>query len=325
MESLTRETIITSRNLIYTYYTSNLKTPRPIVLCIHGWPDTAALWSDFITNHLLQHNYGVIALDCLGYGGSSKPRDPGYYILRDMAEDVIEILNKEGVGKVIALGHDWGVPLGQRVYNYHPERVKGLVTVGFPYHPGPGLPFDLDSTLQKSIERFGYGLYWHFKLLSANDGAEILNTHIESLWTICHARDPKLWLSTFCKEDGLQNFLLEDKRVPVQRHADGPFKDAFLTRMRTDGFESSLMWYKALIAGLYSNMDLPKERYVVVVSYLHVAMGLDVVTSPNLLGGGRLSPPTSLPRNQTPVTRQQSECNKPTGEFWPHHTNLAWR
>lgn len=89
MESLTKETITTSRNLIYTYYTSNLKTPCPIVLCIRGWPDTAALWSDFITNHLLQHNYGVIALDCLGYGGSSKPIDPGYYMLRDMAKDVM--------------------------------------------------------------------------------------------------------------------------------------------------------------------------------------------------------------------------------------------
>lgn len=195
--------------------------------------------------------------------------------------------------------------MGQRVYNYHPERVKGLVTVGFPYYPGPGLPFDLDTTLREAVERFGYGLYWHFKLFGAYDGVEILAAHIECLWTICHARDPELCLGTFCKDE-LRNFLLEDKRVPVQPYADGALKNAFLTRVRTDGFQSSLMWYKALIAGLHSNMDLPKEKYVVDVPYLHVAMGLDVVTSPNPLGGGRLNPPPSLLRNQTTIRTQQA-------------------
>lgn len=117
-----------------------------------------------------------MAIDCLGYGGSSKPTDPKLYTLRGMADDVIEILDNKGVVEVIPIGHDWGSPIAQRIYNYHPERVQGLATVGYPYHPGSGLPFDLDETLQHSFDLYGYGFCWYFKLFAADDGAEILNS-----------------------------------------------------------------------------------------------------------------------------------------------------
>jgi soluble epoxide hydrolase/lipid-phosphate phosphatase len=159
MDSLEKKTISVSRSLTYTYYTSLARDSLPTCLLVHGWPDTAELWSDLITNHLQPAGYGVVAIDCLGYGGTSKPTDYQSYNFQRMSQDVVDILNNEKLDKVISLGHDWGCGLSQRVYNYHPDRVSGVVLVNVAYLAPTPEPFDLDQTLELTSQFFGYGTY----------------------------------------------------------------------------------------------------------------------------------------------------------------------
>jgi pimeloyl-ACP methyl ester carboxylesterase len=67
------------------------------------------MWSDLITNRLLPAGYGVLAPDCLGYAGTSKPTTTSSYNSEGMTADLCEILDAEHIPKVISLGHDWSV------------------------------------------------------------------------------------------------------------------------------------------------------------------------------------------------------------------------
>ena len=104
MDKLDNKTIKVSRGLSYNYYTSPAKHSQPTLFLAHGWPDTAALWSGLVADYLLPNGYGIVAIDCLGYGGTDKPTDYTAYDLQKMSADVIEILDKESVDKIVSTG-----------------------------------------------------------------------------------------------------------------------------------------------------------------------------------------------------------------------------
>lgn len=58
--------------------------------------------------YLGDRGFVVLAVDLLGFGGSSKPVDPELYRSSLICRDIIELLDHEGLGddKVIAVGHD---------------------------------------------------------------------------------------------------------------------------------------------------------------------------------------------------------------------------
>ncbi|KAL6399572.1 hypothetical protein AUP68_18122 [Ilyonectria robusta] len=108
LSKLTRKTLQVSRGFSYTYYTSPAQDSKPTLILFHGWPDTARLWAGLINDYLLPLGYGIVALDCLGYGGTSKPTDLSSYAWQHMTADAVEILDAEKLATVISVGHDWG-------------------------------------------------------------------------------------------------------------------------------------------------------------------------------------------------------------------------
>lgn len=261
MEKIDKKTIKVSRNLTYTYYTSPAKDGQPTLLLVHGWPDTAELWNAFTTDYLVPNGYGVVALDCLGYGGTDKPTDYHEYDFQKMTGDIIEILDKESIDKVVSLGHDWGSALAQRVYNFHPDRVIGVVAVNVAYIP-PG-PFDLDTVLEATQQAFGYGtltqtqprpsltkyrygVYWYWKFFTADDGAPTMNKNVDSVFDVAHGI-PETWLDTFCKPDGMRNFVSEGRRQEVESYVTDDFRSNLVERLKRDGFDAPQCWWVPLL------------------------------------------------------------------------------
>ena len=76
------------------------------MLFCHGFPTPAYVWNKVVP-FFEPLGYGIVAPDLLGYGGTDKPTDPTFYIGSGHAQDVVDILDKENISKVIALGHDW--------------------------------------------------------------------------------------------------------------------------------------------------------------------------------------------------------------------------
>ncbi|CAN8099937.1 unnamed protein product [Discula destructiva] len=278
METLTRKTLTTQRGFTYTYYVSPAEGSKPMLLLQHGFPDSAAEWADLITVHLKPAGYGIIALDQLGYAGTSKPTDPADYTFTGITSDFIDILDAEGLDKVVPLGHDWGSRSAQMLYNLHPERVSALVLVNVGYSGVSKEPFDLDASIAKTEAALGHGLGWYWKFFTADDGARLLQEHADLVFDILHA--PQSWLEILCTKDGVRKAIesrgqgLDLTRRP---YATEEMKKTFVDRMKQDGFEAPVCWYKSPTFGHQAG-EGNLENNVVNVPTLYVGYSYDVVS-----------------------------------------------
>lgn len=108
---------------------------RPLI-CLPGWPQT---WYSFhpVAQELAQH-YRVLLVDYRGMGSSDKPETG--YDKKTMAQDVYELVQQLGLGKVSLLGHDiGGMVASSFVYN-HPEATDKLVILDGT-HPSEGMMY----------------------------------------------------------------------------------------------------------------------------------------------------------------------------------------
>src|SRR5271154_1307051 len=64
----------------------------PMILLLHGWPDTSALWDD-VTPDLVAAGYRVAAPDLRGCGRSDKPDDLASYQMHHLIADVAAIVD----------------------------------------------------------------------------------------------------------------------------------------------------------------------------------------------------------------------------------------
>jgi len=94
----------------------------PIVL-IHGSGGAINWWDDVIP--LLSQDHRVIAVDMLGYGGSSKPKE-GYEV-ESQAALIAQVLASVGVEKATVVGHSFGGMVATALAESSPELVSGVV------------------------------------------------------------------------------------------------------------------------------------------------------------------------------------------------------
>ena len=105
--------------------------PRPVVLCLHGFPDHHRTFRAQIAA-LTQAGYRVVAPLLRGYEPSSQPIDDDYHTIR-MVEDVLGWIEYLGALRVHLVGHDWGAVIGYQVAALAPERLLSLTTIAVPH------------------------------------------------------------------------------------------------------------------------------------------------------------------------------------------------
>jgi len=104
----------------------------PIVLCVHGFPDTMRSFRLQLPA-LAAAGYRAVAPTLRGYQPSSQPPDGDYHIVR-MAEDVVGWIDALGAERVHLVGHDWGAVIAYAVASLAPERLSSLCTIAIA-HP----------------------------------------------------------------------------------------------------------------------------------------------------------------------------------------------
>jgi pimeloyl-ACP methyl ester carboxylesterase len=105
----------------------------PLVLLVHGFPDTAHGW-DATMPALAQAGFRVVAPFTRGIHPTQIPAD-GAYDLETLGRDVLAWIEALGEKQAIVVGHDWGAGAGYVAAALQPERLKLLVTMAIP-HPG---------------------------------------------------------------------------------------------------------------------------------------------------------------------------------------------
>lgn len=284
LSKLTQKTLKVSRGFTYKYYVSPAQGSKPTLILFHGWPDTARLWADLINNHLVPQGYGVVAPDCLGYGGTSKPTDTPSYAWKHMTADAVEILDAEGIPAAISFGHDWGSAMAQRLYNLHPSRVIGLVIVNVTYIP-PKPGFDLDAVNAATRKAFGAGIYeyWHFH--AADDAPGIMRHNLESLYSMAFG-DPATWLENMCSPGGMRRWVSGGHVQPTLPFATAEHKADFMERLSGEaGLEAPSCWYRSFTDGAQNESEemVAEEDKVVKVPTLYWGGEGDVVCRPATL------------------------------------------
>jgi pimeloyl-ACP methyl ester carboxylesterase len=106
----------------------------PVVLLLHGFPEFWYGWRHQI-GPLAAAGFRVVIPDQRGYNTSSKPRGVARYRLRELASDVVAIIDQLGRRRVYLAGHDWGAMVAWAVAAWHGDKVTRLVILNVP-HPG---------------------------------------------------------------------------------------------------------------------------------------------------------------------------------------------
>jgi pimeloyl-ACP methyl ester carboxylesterase len=106
------------------------KSPQPngeTVLLLHGKNFNGAYWGETM-KALLASGYDVIVPDQIGFGKSTKP---GHYqyTFQQLAENTRALLEKEGIGKSVVLGHSMGGMLATRYALMYPQHTEQLILV----------------------------------------------------------------------------------------------------------------------------------------------------------------------------------------------------
>jgi pimeloyl-ACP methyl ester carboxylesterase len=108
----------------------------PVVL-LHGWPQHWWSWRDVIEP--LSERYRVICPDIRGLGWSEG--SAAGYRFRDLAFDLLGLLDELGIDRTRLVGHDWGTAAGYSACLGRPDRiVKYVATAGVTPWSADGAP-----------------------------------------------------------------------------------------------------------------------------------------------------------------------------------------
>lgn len=103
----------------------------PLVLLLHGFPDTARSWND-VMPRLASKGYRAVAPFMRGYRPTAIP--VGDTDMKTLAHDALALIEALGEKSAIVVGHDWGATAAYGAASIAPERVRKLFTLAIP-HP----------------------------------------------------------------------------------------------------------------------------------------------------------------------------------------------
>jgi haloacetate dehalogenase len=170
----------------------------PPLLLIHGNPQTHAMWH--LVAPELARSFTIVAPDIRGYGQSFKPpatADHAPYAKREMARDMVELMQSLGHDRFFVAGHDRGGRLAHRLAIDHPECVRRLVLL------------DIVPTIEhfeRADMKFGLGYYHWFWFAQPHPFPEDVICAAPEAWFRAHtSREPKP--PDFFKPEALADYL----------------------------------------------------------------------------------------------------------------------
>lgn len=130
----------------------------PLVLLIHGWPESWYSWRHQLTA-LAAAGYRAVAPDMRGYGASDKPQAVEDYDIHHVTGDVASLVTALGEEKAILVGHDWGAIVSWNAMLLHPDKFSAYAAMSVP-NSGRGAVSPIDAMKRGYGDNFYYILYF---------------------------------------------------------------------------------------------------------------------------------------------------------------------
>ncbi|KZT62779.1 alpha/beta-hydrolase [Calocera cornea HHB12733] len=209
----------------------------PVLLLLHGFPDLWYGWRNQI-GPWCRHGWRVIAVDMLGYGGTSKPDDAQEYSSGKIAKDLASLLDVLSIDRVVVVGHDWGAYAAWKFCQWQTNRVRAVVTLSVPLMPRSPVLTPLPA-LAKMIPDFSYMLFF-----SAPDSPPKLEKNAGKTIDLLF-RSSKTWI-----RDLTRNNVMEQSIVHNDIGRGDLLNDSELAYYSQNfvkgGFRGPTNWYRAL-------------------------------------------------------------------------------
>jgi pimeloyl-ACP methyl ester carboxylesterase len=116
------------------------------VLALHGWPQHHYEWRDLLGDP--PQGLRIIAPDLPGYGWSGPA--PHRWQKQQVASDVLALLDRLGLRRVILVGHDWGAYVGYLMALREPQRFSAYLALNIAH------PWQTPKTVGPHLWRFYY-------------------------------------------------------------------------------------------------------------------------------------------------------------------------
>ncbi|OYN75594.1 alpha/beta fold hydrolase [Mycolicibacterium sphagni] len=139
----------------------------PLVLMLHGFPDTAHTW-DALRPLIAAKGYRAVSPFMRGYHPSGLPLADADQ--ETLARDPLALIEALGADEAVLIGHDWGAGAAYSAAALGPDRVTKLITVAIPH------PATLKPALRKlwGVRHFAvYKLPGAAKRFARNDFAAL--------------------------------------------------------------------------------------------------------------------------------------------------------
>lgn len=99
----------------------------PPIVFVNGWSASGLVWPEAVIAEL-ERDHLVLRIDNRGTGWSHQMPRP--YTIRDLADDVVAVLDDRGLDRAVVVGLSMGGMIAQELAMRHPARVAHLVLLG---------------------------------------------------------------------------------------------------------------------------------------------------------------------------------------------------
>ncbi len=127
----------------------------PVVIFLHGFPEFWYGWRRQI-GFFADQGYRVVVPDQRGYNLTAKPVAIAAYRVRELMQDVVELIAALGAGKVYLAGHDWGAAVAWGLAAFHPHLLHKVVVINVPH------PTVMRATLRTQLDQLRRSWYIFF-------------------------------------------------------------------------------------------------------------------------------------------------------------------
>ena len=168
---------IQTNDLHISYFAAGLDNDGPLVICLHGFPDSAHTWRHLLPR-LADAGYRAVAPFLRGYAPTEVPPD-GRFQTAASAMDALALRDALGGGAdSVIIGHDWGAVITHIAANVRPDALAKVVTMAVP--PGNAVGVAFLSNLAQ-IKRSWYMFFFQHPFADFVVGANDL-AYIDMLW-----------------------------------------------------------------------------------------------------------------------------------------------
>ncbi|KAH9851390.1 alpha/beta-hydrolase [Lenzites betulinus] len=263
-----------SRGLTYHYFYSPAKAGQPTLLLLHGFPSSSFEWHRQV-EYFKPKGYGLLVPDMLGAGKTSKPVDIQVHLLNLMAQDVVDLLDAEGLDKVVGIGHDWGSAVLSRLANLYSERFSGFAWLALSYFP----PRWQQSAIGQSVAKTETGTLGYWTFFCSEDAPLLSAKNIDSFMQLTFPTNPDFWRDYLLPQGKTREWMEEDRKPGLPSWLSQEDYDTKREILLNGGIRSAANYYKAMMSGVndQDNAKIPEEAEAIKKPALFFATTRDAV------------------------------------------------